>query len=308
MNRYLSSINDLSHSEIFDLLKKTREIKENMSKDKGAYADLCRHKMMGLMFYQPSTRTSGSFKKAMTFLGGWTYEFDTESSSVAKGEDLEDTARMVAMGCDILVFRHQTEGITKHLGENVLKLPVLNAGEGTGEHPTQALLDLFTIWEKFNYTEDFSTLTVGFYGDLKHGRACHSLFKILDPFGVQFICLPSTKELQLPNTYQTNKEQLSIANSLEDGFLEVDVLYVERLRKEYIEENKSKEYEMNMATIKSEHLEKMKESAILMHPLPRNNEISRECDSNPRAVYFQQAENGIFMRMALILHYLGINI
>ncbi len=313
MAAYYASVGDLNNQKIMQLLRDTREIKERVREDKRTFLDVCAGRMMGMMFYEPSTRTSGSFAKAMTYLGGLIYEFNIAASSIAKGESLDDTARMVAMESDLLVVRHKKAGTTRHLAEETLDIPVLNAGEGTGEHPTQALLDVFTIWETFGYPETLEGITIGFYGDLAHGRTCHSLIKLASRLGANFVCIAPEEALQMPDRYIEYGEgegaTVCRTDDINAEIAGLDVLYVTRLQRERLPDELHHHYNEQKSDygVTPELLKNFPEKSIVMHPLPRLDELDARCDKDPRAAYFKQANNGIFARMALIMHYLDLS-
>lgn len=317
---FYASVDDLETADFMQLFRDTAAIKARLAVDKAAFLDLCRGRMLGLMFYAPSTRTSGSFEKAMKLLGGLTYDFNIAGSSIAKGESLDDTARMVAMGAEILVIRHAQAGITRHLAEDVLSIPVINAGEGTGEHPTQALLDAYTLWDKYGRPRDFSGLTVGLYGDLAYGRTSHSLLKLATRLGANVVCIAPSEALSMPEAYlqaaqQTAQARVDTTTDLRSVIGRLDALYVTRPQREHTADDTvpapqdalPQDMSPSPYRVTPDMMAHMKSTALLMHPMPITDEIDRACDRDPRAVYFEQAENGIYTRMALILHYLGLS-
>lgn len=257
-------------------------------------------KVIANLFYEPSTRTSSSFHSASVRLGGTVIPINNvQYSSVSKGETLEDTIRTMSQYCDAIVLRHPEIGSSK-LAATVSTVPIINAGDGSGEHPTQALLDLYTIAKQFDLVEKIApetsqtwkTLKVGLMGDLKYGRTVHSLKKLLDKFDVQ-VFLISPESLMIPDEYRNGNE--TVTADINQFLPELDVLYVTRVQKERMHEaDFHTEYQ-----ISPEMVDKMKSTAIIMHPLPRNQELPQSIDKNHRAVYFQQMKNGLEIRMAL---------
>jgi len=224
-----------------------------------------------------------------------------EFSSVSKGESLEDTVLTLAQYSDIIALRHPDVGSANRAAA-VSSVPIINAGDGIGEHPTQALLDLYTIWKRFKSIED---LVVCFVGDLKYGRTVHSLVKLLDLYGTE-LKFVSPKSLRLPikllNKLHGSYEQ---NESYESTLREVDVLYVTRIQKERFKDSATYDKVKNSYVLSLDSVNQMKESAVVMHPFPRVNEISPEVDNNSRAVYFEQIQNGMYLRMALLANCLN---
>ncbi len=295
---------DLSLEELDEILNLADEIIANPSK----YADVCKGKVLSTMFYEPSTRTRLSFEAAMLRLGGSVMGFSSaESSSAAKGESVADTIRTVACYADIAAIRHPKEGAPM-IAAMSTDMPVVNAGDGGHQHPTQTLTDLLTIRSLKGRLNNF---TVGICGDLKFGRTVHSLIKALSRYeGIKFVLI-SPEELRIPEYI---REEILVKNGiefeeverLENVIEELDVLYMTRVQKErffneadYIRLKDS--YILNM-----EKLEKAKNDMVILHPLPRVNEISVEVDKDPRACYFKQAKYGMYVRMALIMKLLGV--
>ncbi|OGS44556.1 MAG: aspartate carbamoyltransferase [Euryarchaeota archaeon RBG_13_57_23] len=261
--------------------------------------------VLGSLFYEPSTRTRLSFECAMTRLGGRTLGFDEpKGSSVAKGETLADTIRMVDSYCDVIVLRHPQEGAAR-LAAHFANKPVINAGDGAGQHPTQTILDLFTIRKEKKNLEGINVVVLG---DLKYGRTVHSLAEALAMFGAQltFVAPPS---LQIPKEHlkqiETMGHKPKISSSLEDSIKEADVLYVTRIQKERFPD--PAEYQKVAGTFRIDlnALKDVKRDMIIMHPLPRVGEIAPEVDATEHARYFEQAFNGVPVRMALLGLVLG---
>ena len=300
----LIDIMQLSTEEIDGLVKKGCDIMANPA----AYAHKCDGKILATLFFEPSTRTRLSFESAMLSLGGQVLGFsEASSSSASKGESVADTIRVVSAYCDIIAMRHPKEGAPLVATQHSL-VPVINAGDGGHNHPTQTLTDLITIHKEKGH---FDNLTIGFCGDLKFGRTVHSLVAAMSRYtGVRFVFV-SPEELKLPRYV---KEQYIKANnipytqstSLEEVMPELDILYMTRVQKErfFNEEDYLRLKDSYILT--PDKLANAKEDLRILHPLPRVNEISVAVDNDPRACYFKQAQNGRYIRMALIMKLLGI--
>jgi len=261
--------------------------------------------VLGSLFYEPSTRTRLSFDAAMTRLGGRTLGFsEPKGSSVAKGETLADTIRMVDAYCDVIVLRHPQEGAARLAGHFASR-PVINAGDGAGQHPTQTMLDLFTIRKEKKQVDGNHVVIVG---DLKYGRTVHSLSEALALFGADltFVAPPT---LQIPKEHlkaiETTGRKPKLTSSLEDAIKDADVLYVTRIQKERFPDLAEYQKVAGMYRIDLNLLKDVKKDLIIMHPLPRVDEISPEVDGTPYAKYFEQAFNGVPVRMALLGLVLG---
>ncbi len=304
--RHLMTPLDLSVEELDKLMKKAEEIKADPDK----YAHACDGKILATLFYEPSTRTRLSFEAAMLHLGGKTMGFaDATSSSAAKGESVADTIRVVSCFADIAAMRHFKEGAPM-VAAQFSGIPVINAGDGGHQHPTQTLTDLMTIKSSKG---KLSSMKIGMCGDLKFGRTVHSLIRALLRYeDISFVFI-SPDELKLPD-YMI--EELNARSDvsykevtrLEDALPELDVLYMTRVQKErfFNEEDyvRLKDYYI----LDSRKMELASSDMIVLHPLPRVNEISVEVDKDPRAKYFEQVLNGMYIRMALILMLLGIEV
>jgi aspartate carbamoyltransferase catalytic subunit len=267
--------------------------------------DLLKGKILANLFYEPSTRTSSSFMAAMQRLGGSVIPInEVRYSSVAKGESLPDTVRTLETYADVIVIRHPEVGAAATAAEYCRK-PVINAGDGVGEHPTQALLDLFTIREELGRTDN---LTVTMLGDLKYGRTVHSLSRLLSLFKTEVHCV-SPDILRMPPglVAELKARGMSIQehNSLEKVLPKTDVLYVTRVQKERFEDPAVYESVKSAFVITPETLKSAKDQMVVMHPLPRVGEIAMELDADPRAAYFRQMEYGLYTRMALLAMVLG---
>lgn len=258
-------------------------------------------KIMATLFYQPSTRTRLSFESAMLKLGGATIttENAAEFSSAIKGETLEDTIRIVNFYSDVIVIRHPKSG-TADLAAKYSEVPIINAGDGVGEHPTQALLDMYTIRSRFKSNH----FKIAICGDHAHYRPTHSLSYLLSLYPSVEIIYISPKILAVPsdikNLLKRNKIRFTETENFDEGIASADVIYQTRIPKEYLGHD-YKKY-LGKYILDKNSLKKIKKSAIILHPLPRVNEIAKEVDNDPRAIYFEQAKNGLYIRMALLLY------
>ncbi len=290
---HLLSIDQFDRNAIEQLFDSARKMKQ-LVEDKGGN-DVLSHRVSANLFYEPSTRTSSSFTAAMYRLGGDVISInDVQYSSVAKGETLEDTIRTLEQYADVIVLRHPEVGAAKRASA-VSNIPIINAGDGVGEHPTQALLDLFTIFEEHGHIDG---LTISLVGDLKNGRTVHSLAKLLSLYDVslQFV---APESLAFPEEHRKGLSAASYTNVAEVAPT-TDVLYVTRVQKERFESLDAYEAVKNSYVIDQSIVDTMKPEAVVMHPLPRVGEIAYEVDSNPRAAYFRQMRNGLYIRMALL--------
>lgn len=295
--RNLIDILDFDTDEISALIKTAEDIMVHPEK----YCDACRHRILGTLFFEPSTRTRLSFESAMLGLGGNVLGFsDSSSSSVSKGESVSDTVAVVSGYCDIIAMRHPKEG-APYPALRHSAVPVINAGDGGHYHPTQTLADLMTI---HRHKSSFENLTVALCGDLKYGRTVHSLIFALARYsGVRFILI-SPDELKLPD-FVKNGIEYTETDSLEDGIRTADVLYMTRVQKERFSDAAEYERLKNVYVLDEEKLKLAKHDMIVMHPLPRVGEISADVDDDPRCCYFEQTRCGRFIRMALILRLLS---
>jgi aspartate carbamoyltransferase len=277
---------------------------EEMVRRVGSF-DLLKGKILANLFYEPSTRTSSSFTAAMERLGGSVIPInEVRYSSVSKGEVLQDTIRTLEAYVDVIVLRHPEMGSAALAAEYARK-PIINAGDGIGEHPTQALLDLYTITEELGHVDG---LTVTLLGDLKNGRTVHSLARLLCLYNVR-LNFVSPEQLRIPAELAAEilEHGLPImeTNKLEEVLPQTDVLYVTRVQKERFEDLALYEQVKNAYVITPDTLKAAKDRMIVMHPLPRVGEISMDVDSDPRAAYFRQVEYGMYIRMALLAMVLG---
>ena len=302
--RHLIDILDLSVEEINEILATAEDIITNPAK----YAHSCAGKQLATLFYEPSTRTRLSFESAMLSLGGEVLGFsEASSSSASKGESVADTIRVISCYADIVAMRHPKEGAPM-VASMYATVPVINAGDGGHNHPTQTLTDLLTIKREKDRLKDF---TIGFCGDLKFGRTVHSLIEALSRYEGINIVLISPEELKLPS--YVKKEILKAKNipytqttDLLEVMPQLDILYMTRVQKErfFSEEEYLRLRDSYILTV--EKLETAKKDLTIMHPLPRVNEISVAVDNDPRACYFKQVQNGKYARMALILKLLEV--
>jgi aspartate carbamoyltransferase len=257
-------------------------------------------KIMANLFYEPSTRTSSSFAAAIQRLGGGLIPInDVQYSSVTKGENLEDTVRTLEQYSDLIVLRHHQKG-QADVAAAVTRKPIINAGDGAGEHPTQALLDLYTILRECGQIEG---LTITMVGDLKYGRTVHSLVHFLSMYGVKVIFV-SPDSLRMPRVYIDELKAQGIAQTetgnLESVMAQTDVLYMTRIQKERFESEAAYQAVKGVYVLTPEIMKLGKKSLKIMHPLPRVDEIAPEVDQDPRAAYFREVENGMYVRMALL--------
>lgn len=302
--KHLLSPLDMSVEELDELFELAADIKDNREK----YAECCKGKKLATLFYEPSTRTRLSFEAAMLNLGGSVLGFaSADSSSVSKGESVADTIRVVSSYADICAMRHPKEGAPL-VASNYSRIPVINAGDGGHNHPTQTLTDLFTI---LNLKGRLDNITIGFCGDLKFGRTVHSLINAMVRYkNIKFVLI-SPDELKVPNYTRTEVLEASGAEyeevtNLEEALPKLDILYMTRVQKERFFNEEDYIRLKDTFILDKKKLEYAKSDMLILHPLPRVNEISTEIDSDERAVYFKQAEMGVYVRMALILKMLGI--
>jgi aspartate carbamoyltransferase len=301
--RDIISVRQFSDEDLAYIFDVAHEMREMVSRI-GAF-DLLKGKLLANLFYEPSTRTSASFTAAMERLGGSVIPInEVKYSSVSKGESLPDTVRSLEAYADVIVLRHPEEGATA-LAAQYTKKPIINAGDGVGEHPTQALLDLFTILEELGEVDG---LTITLVGDLKYGRTVHSLARLLSRYDVALNYI-SPGILQMPAKIVAEIEESGtpqvVHTDLEDVIGDSDVVYVTRVQKERFENPADYEAVAGAYVISPETMKLAKDRMALMHPLPRVNEISIDVDDDPRAAYFRQMEYGMYVRMALLALVLG---
>ncbi|KAH3901147.1 bifunctional carbamoylphosphate synthetase/aspartate transcarbamylase SCDLUD_002630 [Saccharomycodes ludwigii] len=306
LNRNILSVNQFKRSDFHALFAVAQELRSAVERE--GVLDVMKGRLLTTIFYEPSTRTSSSFIAAMERLGGRTVNINTSASSVKKGETLQDTIRTLASYCDAIVLRHPDE-MSAHIAAKYSPVPILNGGNGSREHPSQAFLDLFTIREELGTVNG---ITVTFMGDLKFGRPVHSLCRLLQHYQVR-INLVSPKELQLPSALTkelSDAGKLGIVSNIltEEIISKSDVLYCTRVQQERFE--KPEEYERLKDTyiVDNKILSHAKQNMIVMHPLPRVNEIREEVDYDHRAAYFRQMRYGLFVRMALLAMVIGVDL
>ena len=307
MNRFnghhILSTDSFDKKSLLFLLDISQELKERL-KSEGSLS-LLKGKILATLFFEPSTRTRLSFETAMIRLGGQVITVEQgDSSSIKKGESLEDMSRVVSAYCDTIVMRHPEPYSVRKFSTNA-SVPVINAGDGTNQHPTQSLLDLFTIRSEKTKIDG---LSIGFLGDLKNGRTVHSLIHILKKFDVTLTFI-SHNNLKLPETYIKNLTENGIkikeTENLEEAIKELDVLYVTRVQKERFTDESEYLKVKDKYHINNKLLTMAKKDLCILHPLPRLDEISPEVDTGPNAKYFNQAQNGLYIRMAILSLILG---
>lgn len=304
--RHLMSPLDFSVEELDRLMDLANDIENNSEK----YAHACDGKKIATLFYEPSTRTRLSFESAMLNLGGSVIGFaSSDSSSAAKGESVSDTIRVISCFADICAMRHPKEGAPM-VAASKSSIPVINAGDGGHQHPTQTLTDLLTIR---SLKKSLNRLTIGLCGDLKFGRTVHSLISALVRYtDVKFVLI-SPEELQIPDyiredVLKANHVEFKEVIRLEDALPELDILYMTRVQKERFFNEEDYVRMKDFYVLDKAKMDLAKEDMYVLHPLPRVNEISAEVDSDPRAAYFKQVQYGVYARMALILTLLEVDV
>ena len=302
--KHIISPTDLSVSELNELLELAEEIIQNPKK----FSDVCRGKKLATLFYEPSTRTRLSFEAAMLNLGGNILGFaSADSSSASKGESVADTIRVVSSYADICAIRHPKEG-APYVASSFSSIPVINAGDGGHNHPTQTYTDLLTIK---NLKGRLNNLTVGFCGDLKFGRTVHSLIDALVRYeNINFVLI-SPEELRVPNyireeVLKGHNATFEEVRCLDDVMPNLDILYMTRVQRERFFNEEDYIRLKDIYILDSKKMENAKKDMLVLHPLPRVNEIATDVDDDPRAVYFKQAQFGVYVRMALIMKLLEV--
>lgn len=301
-NKSLVSISDLTKDEILELIEKASHFEENPNRK------ILEGKVVATLFFEPSTRTRLSFETAVNRLGGRVIGFsDANTTSSSKGETLKDTIMMVSNYADLIVMRHHIEGAARYASE-FAPVPIINAGDGANQHPSQTMLDLYSI----NKTQGrLDNLTITMVGDLKYGRTVHSLLMAMQYFKPRFNFV-ACDELQMPTEYKEFCEAHGIEyheyrDFSEDVINETDILYMTRVQRERFTDLLEYERVKNLYNLHNSMLDNSKPNLRVLHPLPRVNEISYDVDSNPKAYYFQQAQNGLYARQAIICRSLGID-
>ncbi len=299
-NRSLVSIDDFSTDEIIDTLDLAEEF------EKQPVRKLLEAKVIATLFFEPSTRTRLSFESAINRLGGKIVGFaESASSSVSKGETLHDTIKMVSSYSDLIIMRHPVEGSARFASE-IASVPVINAGDGANQHPTQTMLDLFSI-RKTQGTLD--NLNIFMVGDLKYGRTVHSLMMAMSRWNTTFNFI-APEELRMPDEFKLYLDNLGLKYFEHSDFTEIiskaDIIYMTRVQKERFSDPIEYEKVKNVYVLRNAMLANTKPNMRILHPLPRVNEINPDVDSNPKAYYFEQALNGVFTRQAILCKLLGI--
>ena len=299
-NRSLVSINDFTKDEIIKIVELAAEFEANPNQD------LLKNKVVASLFFEPSTRTRLSFETAINRLGGRVIGFtDASSSSTTKGESLKDTIKMVSNYADLIVMRHPLEGSARYASE-LSDVPIVNAGDGANQHPTQTLLDLYSIIKTQGTLENLNIFMVG---DLKYGRTVHSLLQAMSHFNPVFNFI-APDELKMPDEYKIWLDSKGIKYyehvEFTDILAKADILYMTRVQRERFVDPIEYEKVKNVYILKNAMLDKTKDNLRILHPLPRVNEINIDVDSNPKAYYFEQAENGVYARMAIMATILGL--
>jgi aspartate carbamoyltransferase catalytic subunit len=299
-NNSLVSIADYTKNDYLEILSLASDFEDNPNQD------LLSNKLVALLFFEPSTRTRLSFHTAVYRLGGKTIGFDNaDSSSVTKGETLKDTIKMVSHYADLIILRHPLEGSSRYASE-ISSVPVINAGDGANQHPSQTLLDLYSIQKTQGTLEN---LKIAMVGDLKYGRTVHSLLMAMSHFNPTFHFI-SPQALRMPDDYKTHLTEHSINYyehpDFSDVIKEADIIYMTRVQKERFSDPIEYEKNKNANILKNSMLDGSKPNLRVLHPLPRVNEIDVDVDNNPKAYYFTQALGGIFVRQAIIKKVLGI--
>jgi aspartate carbamoyltransferase catalytic subunit len=299
-NKSLVSITDFSKSEYLRILELAKEFEKN------PVQHIMPGKIVATLFFEPSTRTRLSFESAVNKMGGRIIGFsDSGSSSVTKGETLYDTIRMVCNYSDLIIMRHPLEGSARFASE-ISSVPIINAGDGANQHPTQTLLDLYSILKT---QEKLDNLTIFMVGDLKYGRTVHSLLMAMSQFNTTFHFI-SPEELKMPEEYKLTLQALGLKYYEHKDFTsiisEADIIYMTRVQKERFSDPIEYERTKNAYVLKNKMLANTKENLRVLHPLPRVNEIDQDVDVSPKAYYFTQALNGVYIRQAIISSILGL--
>ncbi|MCL2034208.1 MAG: aspartate carbamoyltransferase [Oscillospiraceae bacterium] len=303
MFHHVLNISDFTKSDLDYILS----VAGNIAKNPARYREVAKGKILATLFFEPSTRTRLSFESAMLRLGGGVIGFsDMSASATAKGETMEDTSRTVSCYCDVMSVRHPVP-FSPHKMSAVATVPVINAGDGANEHPTQTITDLVTISQRFKRLHN---LTIGLCGDLKYGRTVHSLIKMLSRYKGNRFILISPDALKMPREIidMLDGENINYetTESLDDAIPALDILYMTRVQRERFDDKSEYERLKDFYILDREKLSLAKRDMIVLHPLPRVDEISTDVDTDERAWYFKQAQYGVYARMALIISLLGL--
>ena len=299
MKKSLISIRDFTKEEILHILETAKEFEQN------PVQDFLTGKVIASLFFEPSTRTRLSFETAVNRLGARVIGFsDASNTSQSKGETLKDTIKMVNNYVDMIIMRHPLEGSSRYASE-VADVPVVNAGDGANQHPSQTLLDLYSILQTQGTLDG---LTINMVGDLKYGRTTHSLLQAMSHFKTKFV-FTAPEELKMPKEYKEFLDSKGIeyieTASLDEHLNNCDILYMTRVQQERFTDPIEYERVKDCYSLDAEMLANVKDNMKILHPLPRVNEISQDVDETPYAYYFKQAENGLYVRMAIISYLLG---
>jgi len=302
MKKSFVSVADLSKEDIIRLMRSAESFEKNPNRK------TLEGKVCATLFFEPSTRTRLSFETAVNRLNGKVIGFsDAATTSSSKGETLKDTIKMVSNYADLIIIRHYLEGAARYASE-VTDIPIINAGDGANQHPSQTMLDLYSIYKT---QKRLSNLTITVVGDLKYGRTIHSLIVGMSHFNPKFNFI-APEELRLPDIYKQFMEEKGLpyeeyTDFSEEVINQSDILYMTRVQRERFTDLMEYEKVKNVYILKNKMLENSKENLKILHPLPRVNEIAYDVDDNPKAYYFEQAKNGVFARQAIICDVLGIN-
>ncbi len=296
----LISITDFSKEEIIRITELAAEFEAN------PYQPLLEGKVIASLFFEPSTRTRLSFESAINRLGARVIGFsDTANTSVSKGETFHDTITTISNYCDMIVMRHSLEGAPRYASE-ISKVPVVNAGDGANQHPSQTLLDLYSIKKTQGGLDGINIMIIG---DLKYGRTVHSLLQALSHFNTKFTFV-APPELQMPDEYKLFLKEKGLPfeekREIDEAIDKADIVYMTRVQRERFTDPMEYERVKNIYVLHNSMLENTKPNMRILHPLPRVNEIATDVDSNPKAYYFNQTENGVYTRMAIISYLLGV--
>jgi len=299
---HILSTNQFKKNEVEKILSRANEMEKSLHRGKSL--KLLSGKIIACIFFEPSTRTRLSFETAALRLGASVISAENamENSSAYKGETMEDTARILSCYADAIVMRHPTPNSVQ-LASTVIETPIINAGDGANQHPSQAFLDLYTIKKEHGRLDN---LSIAFIGDILNSRTLRSLVPLLMMYENNTFYFISPKELVLSNEYRKylidNKVNFVELNNLDEVLPKVDILYMTRVQKERFSDILEYEKVKDSFLLKMEHVNKLKSNAIILHPLPRVNEVDKEIDKDKRAAYFRQAQNGLYIRMALLLY------
>jgi aspartate carbamoyltransferase catalytic subunit len=299
MKKSLVSIGDFSKEEILKIMELAADFEANPNQR------ILLGKVIASLFFEPSTRTRLSFESAINRLGGRVIGFsEASNTSISKGESFHDTISIISNYCDMIVMRHYLEGAARYASE-VAKVPIVNAGDGANQHPSQTLLDLYSIMKTQGTLEGLHIMMVG---DLKYGRTVHSLLQAMSHFGAKFTFV-SPVELALPQEYKNYLTEKGLefveTQDFNKYINDVDIIYMTRVQRERFSDLMEYERVKNAYILRNSMLDNTKDNMRILHPLPRVNEIATDVDANPKAYYFQQTENGVYTRMAIITYLLG---